>query len=189
MLRRIVLVPTAGAFQRFTGSAEAVARQLQLVAIVSHDIYRPDMPMHEAFSMKVSKDVQNGIERLAGLFRRKRPAGKHLRKIFLGALHHNVKHRYAVNLAASLIENGNQVRMRKLTCRAPSRELNFISFSARGDQFNSGPLRPLTLIKLGEKYSTVLGAAKVSKQRELPVDYLALPPFPVLRHDSTPALY
>jgi hypothetical protein len=41
-------------------------------------------------------------------------------------------------------------------------------------------------VEFREKYSTMFGAAEVTKQREFPVGYLALPLFPGVGHDLTP---
>jgi hypothetical protein len=66
-----------------------------------HDVDRLDVAMHEPFAVKVGEDVQDGIEHLSGFARRERPAGKNLRKVFLGTLHHDVQQLLAANLAAS----------------------------------------------------------------------------------------
>ena len=76
--------------------------------------------------------------------------------------------------------------MRDLRGRAPSGELDFIMIIilfTRGNQFDGGLLRLLTLMEFGEKYCAVFRAAKISKQGIFPLDNLALPLFPIVGHD------
>jgi len=57
MLRRIVLVRRRGV-PAFTGFVEGCRSIASICRHHQHDVYRFDMPMHEAFPVKVGKDVQ-----------------------------------------------------------------------------------------------------------------------------------
>jgi hypothetical protein len=56
-----------------------------------HDVDRLNVAMHETFAVQVGEGVQDGFEHRSGFVRRERPAGKNLRKVLLGTLHHDVE--------------------------------------------------------------------------------------------------
>jgi len=76
--------------------------------------------MHEAFSMKIGKRIENWVEHLS-VSQRKWPLGKNLREYFVGVFRHGVKQRRAVDLAAPCLKQTHQVRMRQDVVAASKR--------------------------------------------------------------------
>lgn len=141
--------------------------------------------MHETFPVKVGEDIQNGVKHLPGFGRRERPAGKDLREVLLGTLHYGIDKYRTIKIEATRVMDRNQVRVRQLSGLLPTRELEFSIFWSRGNNFDGGFYETFTLVAFGEKYRALFGSAYVSKQRELLVENMVFPLFPVVGHDST----
>ena len=81
--------------------------------------------MNEALGVNVSEGVDYGAENVARFRGRKRSTRNHLREIFFGVFHHDVKHRRVVEFAAAHFQEADQVGMRKFCGSFPASELGW----------------------------------------------------------------
>ena len=169
---------------RFAYPAKPVTRDFHLI-IDGHYVCGFHVTVHEAFAVNVRKGVQSRFEHLACLRWRERSVWKNLRQVLFGVLHHDVEQPCVTKLAASHLEEPDQVRMRQLRRQHPPGKLEFRVPRIRRNEFDRGFLRfPLTVFR--KEHGAVFTATQVLAQVEFPIDDLAFPLFPGFAHSAPP---
>src|ERR1700676_128844 len=141
--------------------------------------------MHKTLAMEVFQCIQNRAQHVACFFRRKRPLRQNLRKVFFGVLHHQIQQVIAIDSAPPRPEQSQEIQVRQLRRKFPTRELQIRSCRIRREKFYGSFLR-LNFTILRKEDRAVIGSTKILPQGKNPFDVLTFPLFRGLGHIAPP---